>query len=788
LSYLRDRGIVTIQHHHAFGDGTMQAWLRDKGRAYELFGWLRDTFNGDLFPVEPGERDAVESRHTALVAEAFAGPDAITGQGSLWPYRFDVIPVELISSIYEQFVHSDDSAEARRTGVHYTPVAVANLVLDEVLADAEPGSRILDLTCGSGVFLVEALRRLVAKGAGAAAPDRKIIRDTLRSQIFGVDRSEGAIRVAAFSLYLAALELDPDPTPPEALRFEPLIGRTLFVANALRKLPPQIAAGGFDVVLGNPPWTYSGPQPGMDWLGDRPLPPRSADFPFVWRSLALGRERARLGVVMRATPFFSRAAPSRRACAALLRAAAPASIVDLSSLRDELFPTGDYPAVVVLGRLPQHPDPEVVPVIKVPWTPAFSRSRRFEISPDDIRMLPLKAFSVDYPALKVAAFASSRDRMLLRRFSKDNPTLQNTLREWGTPLAIGAQLLLGDGNDATALRGLPLLRAGELKPSINADVLPVFDLQRVHRPRDRDIYRAPLVLIGEGAQGGRLAIGFSARDLVYTRSFYGISLTGSRPERVMCVAGVLASSVPAWHILLTASEFGVHKRKLLRQDLLDIPLPSAVQFASPAASAVTVAFNAVCEADNSASRRALDEAVFDLFGLSKQERIVIRDGAARAAREYVVQRNNAERPPSRAELHAYAQAFLGVINPWRHLDGRSGFAADVFMSPSDSPLRVLRFLPGTAGEISDSQLSESLNDVISGLGRRLHLPLGESLRVARQLRIYAGEEIFIIKPSGRRYWSPGAGLADADKCLGDALEASAAPEGASSSLGGRLHQ
>ena len=36
-----------------------------------------------------------------------------TGQLSFFPYRFEVIPVELISAIYEQFVHSSDSAETR---------------------------------------------------------------------------------------------------------------------------------------------------------------------------------------------------------------------------------------------------------------------------------------------------------------------------------------------------------------------------------------------------------------------------------------------------------------------------------------------------------------------------------------------------------------------------------------------------------------------------------------------------------------------------------------------------
>ena len=58
--------------------------------------------------------------------------------------------------------------------------------------------------------------------------------------MFGVDDSEAAVRIAAFSLYLAALDLDPDPRPPEALRFEPLRGRTLLSAmrGRLTTRPP----------------------------------------------------------------------------------------------------------------------------------------------------------------------------------------------------------------------------------------------------------------------------------------------------------------------------------------------------------------------------------------------------------------------------------------------------------------------------------------------------------------------------------------------------------------------
>ena len=129
-----------------------------------------------------------------------------------------MIPIELISSIYEQFAHDGNAVDAYKDGLHYTPVSVVNLVLDEVLRKAKPESKILDVTCGSGVFLVEALRRLVLIKS-ESKPSRQLIRDTLRTQIFGVDKNESAVQIAAFSLYLTALELDPDPRPPEALRF-----------------------------------------------------------------------------------------------------------------------------------------------------------------------------------------------------------------------------------------------------------------------------------------------------------------------------------------------------------------------------------------------------------------------------------------------------------------------------------------------------------------------------------------------------------------------------------------
>ena len=82
-----------------------------------------------------------------------------------------------------------------------------------------------------------------------------------------MDISDAAVRVAAFSLYLAALELDPDPQPPHSLKFQPLIGKTLLVGDA-RSVERQAEGKAalttptglktFDLIVGNPPWSFKG--------------------------------------------------------------------------------------------------------------------------------------------------------------------------------------------------------------------------------------------------------------------------------------------------------------------------------------------------------------------------------------------------------------------------------------------------------------------------------------------------------------------------------------------------
>ena len=229
VAYLQDRKILKPQFFRSnYLVEDFAELLSNKTKTYHFFRWIRRTFNGDLFPLtrkkinrktKSGrtvrEEDRVRPEHLEIIQLLMTSTQVATGQRRLWDYDFSIIPVELISSIYENFAYSGDSKSARARSTHYTPFPLVDLVLGQVLEGIDSNARILDMACGSGVFLVESFRRLVTKRVPAGEDlTRKLIRQTLHDQMFGIDISKEAIQIAAFSLYLTALELDPKPQPP----------------------------------------------------------------------------------------------------------------------------------------------------------------------------------------------------------------------------------------------------------------------------------------------------------------------------------------------------------------------------------------------------------------------------------------------------------------------------------------------------------------------------------------------------------------------------------------------
>jgi hypothetical protein len=799
--YLIDRKIVsTGQLEAVCGHSALSTTLRNPSATTRLFAWLARTFNGDMFP--PSSVKVMPAAcHLAKVADFLEAVDPESHQLNFFPYQFDVIPVELISSIYEQFAHAGPrgkekgATEARRNGVHYTRLSLVSLVLDEVMDGFTGRESVLDMTCGSGVFLVEALRRLVHLRARGQSPTREVIRSTLHEQIHGVDISEAAIRVAAFSLYLAALELDPDPQPPQSLKFQPLIGKTLLIGDARTveqdgdgKAALTTATGRrqFDLIVGNPPWSFRG-EAGTEArrltrAAGVPALPRGEGLDFVLRAAEFAHEKTRFGVILSAMPFFSRSRTGMAAAQYVMRALAPITLVNLSNLRSWLFATATTPAVVLFARHRPGQRADQVTLVQIPWTPGSARTHTFEVAPSDMMTLSLGEIERQALKLKAAAVGRRRDLLLLEELT----STYKSLKEWIAALDAKFRdgLIQGypeyQSRDAHEIKGLEWLQANDMRHFRIPGDLPIYHHAKAQRPRSRDTYRAPLLIVKEMVVGQpRALVAVAEHDLVFTDAYFAASLPSGHRQTAHLLATVLGSSLAAWFFYLTASEFGIHKRKLLARDLDFLPIPDFEAAVESDAGQRLLRIEKRLRERKSNERidetdwHLLDEAVFDLYELREAERIVIRDGLLRAGWQWESGREASAAPSdNRIEVAAYANTFLSVIEGWLSVRKKRHMRAEIIDLPKEAALRVVRFVledgPGEAHvEIIAPQ--GALADVLARIGKRLNVRIATALSVERELRVHGHNEVVIVKPAARRYWMGIAALEDADAVIAESF-------------------
>ena len=290
-----------------------------------LFHEVNGTLNGEIFKFHRCEKVDWE-QEAALVAKIIM---------SLYsgPYRFDVIGVELLGSIYERYLGKtirvtatravvEDKPEVRKAGgVYYTPKYIVDYIVDQTVGKLIEGKspdqiaklKILDPACGSGSFLLGAYQKLLdyhvqwkashqRKGGQAAPGQARLMLDDsteyevklsleekaaiLRNNIYGVDLDQQAVEITMMSLYIKMLEGERGAIvgrgilPP--LRDNIKCGNSLIgpdIEQQLRLLDDEavfskeldrikpfdwnsqregfgdiMAAGGFDAVIGNPPY------------------------------------------------------------------------------------------------------------------------------------------------------------------------------------------------------------------------------------------------------------------------------------------------------------------------------------------------------------------------------------------------------------------------------------------------------------------------------------------------------------------------------------------------------
>jgi N-6 DNA Methylase len=789
--YLLDKGLLTTTALRKIaGAEHFKEVLASESAICRLFEWIKQTFNGDLFPPDvENEQRLLKRSHLDLLSRFFDGEELATGQKSLFVFRFDVIPIEMISSIYEQFAHSAAGAEAFSQGLHYTPSNLVDFILDQVMRTAPETVSVLDPSCGSGVFLVESFRQLVARRARLEGISRQLIRDVLHNQVFGIDVNKAALQVTAFSLYLTALELDPAIGEPlEALRFDKLIGRSLCHADFLG--PDVFSRRKFNVIVGNPPWTYAGkrkegPSVAESGWSLGATPSRSPDWRFLWRARDVSASDAWVALLMKATPFFSKAKAGKLARRELFATFKNVRLINMSQLRGEgLFPSlpRSYtasvdnkrdildtsrkpnlaPALLLVAQVGRGTSP--VFVANMPWSPTFRRHGLIQKPSFASIGIDCERAVNDASILKSFVLGNAREAETMCHLADDRKLVRlgTWLRVNNIPADQGFQIGGGDQNSAKHLIGFPKLTPETYTPLNVSSKLPRFNHGLVHRPRNPHIFRAPLLLCPEASfskalQIGRYSAALSGRDVAFSDSIVGISFAESDLRFAKALLALLNSKVIAFQIAFGASNIGIKQPKVEKIDLDELRIPDLSAIPAALLNELAGLADALRHRGgvSQSTLSDLDKTVYRAYRIRADDATVIDDVFVRS-RSLFLDSHSARRETvqsvSDRELAGYAAEFTRAMN---RLLARTSYLRTTRVTVVRFGMHVLglRFTLTRGGLRPGDQFSVSNPLLFEG---RLFAELGGSsvpeFHASRRYIAFNGADVYLLKPDERRLW------------------------------------
>ena len=714
--------------------------LRD-GDLVRLYRDLSMHFNGKVFRLTEEEERQINQSSDSLARFADFLEGKTQGQQlTLWRmYSFKDLPVELISNIYEEFI------EDKSGGIVYTPPFLVNFLLDEVLPLTDPATdvKILDPACGSGIFLVQAYKRLIYRWRSAndwKLPDLNTLKNLLRNNIYGIDIKEDAVKLAIFSLTVALCD---ELSPLEIwndLKFDDLDGNNLQADDFFKLVQHASIDDNFDLLVGNPPfngWTSSADEIESKRVseGDVKVPDKQPALLFLDQAIKLTKRGANLCLILPSGPFLYNLG-SFAFRKQFLERYNLRYITDFTHLSRFLFGKADHPTLAVFVRNEAPTKEDILHAI-IRRTRIAKAKVWFELDQYDFHWVPydvaLSKKETDKVTWKSNFIGGGRINLLISRLASINRKLGDYLNKRKNVKEVSKSWFYGEGfimNDKYSNLEADFLLHKTYIPTnaltefgIDESKLQKVSKKTVGSRRAPQLYEAPLILLKERISKSGLIVSYREENSYFTNDIVGISAPSSDQEHLKDIYNFLNKGKLSLLFFIAgySGRFLVSKSSsILKRDIDALPFPE----------------------DN----RLLD--------LSSSERILVEDTLKYFLpfRREHAKLTEIEKLPTNNQLEEFGKVYLQVLNSV-YEDYQSGQWLET------SSHIIYPFYWGQAPQLPHD--SAEIEDYLDSL-LEYEQPSG-SLRFKRVMRIYNENVIYLIKPKQLRYWLRSIALRDADE-------------------------
>ncbi len=326
--------------------------IRDTQKLNSFFVELNRIFNGVLFKEEL----ALTTEQSNYLAKVFNEKNEFEDQ-TLFDntefyfniFDFNIIPVELISGIYESLI-SPETREA--DSAFYTPLFLVEHILtqtiDKYLDKEVSECKIFDASVGSGIFLVQSFRRMVEREKALTAKTsltKERLSEIATKNLWGTDINPEALKVARFSIYIAILDYEEPGSIMDEFHFGDLnlYEADFFETDANHILNTVIKNENFCFILGNPPWKKDKSTKHLEWINKTNIYEKKVTGnieiaqDFLLRAREFMSDNTVCSLVVTSPIFYNISSTSKIFRDLFLNSVDISSILDLSPVRRYVF-------------------------------------------------------------------------------------------------------------------------------------------------------------------------------------------------------------------------------------------------------------------------------------------------------------------------------------------------------------------------------------------------------------------------------------------------------------------
>jgi hypothetical protein len=726
------------------------------GFLLQLLDKLKVQFNGKVFEWSDETPEDLEARKYFSNPKIKRLADYLDGnkkndQYVIWRlYSFSYLPVELISSVYEELLSGG------KKDMVYTPDVVAGTLIDECMPLDEPKAnfKLIDISCGSGIFLVKGFKRIIQwwrlqnrKPNGELPhPDREQLKDLLSNSIYGIDIQHEATLLTIFSLALALCdELNPTEIWTN-LRFRNLSNSNILSKDFFQYLMEKPATD-FDLVIGNPPFNPIEPYQKSNRkyfehiksaFGYKPsikVPDYNIALTMLVESFHLLKPNGQLCLIQPSGPLLYQHDEAFKR--EIFGKYYFQQVIDFTLIGDIIWNKANVSTVAAFfeKRKVASNDSDVAHII-VHRTRANTSKIHLELDHYDFHYIKYNEAISNPHVWKINLLGGSRLRNVINRLNELG-SLDDYLKSKkkdGWVYGEGFTLNGEKKEPSEYITNKPYLPTKNLVESgkVNTDVC--FE-DFFHRPADPKLYHPPHILIREIIGVKNIPILFSKSYLTFDNGIIGIHAPKEQITELEELYNSLLenNTLIRFFIIATSGRIGVGKSTSInKQDFVSIPY--------------------------STNR--------NLFKISRLEKLLIEESLNHFTSN--TKRNKVDIEfATPKELNAFSITFCGVLNSVYSNDNKRFVLSRLIESDNYYAIQF----DYTKNEFKsvlerDNNWEKHFKELIEDNQQR-----NGHIKMQRILKLYSKDKIAFVKPKNMRYWLHINAVRDADEAIDDYIKA-----------------